>query len=546
MPKMVNREDDKYYYYNDGTKTAKSGLTPGKREAMSAEIEKNRLAASAPQSADPFEAASFEPIADASQLSRSTPQMTLAPTQNVLGVPVNAAPLGASPMVPNPIAQAQPIGTGTMDLTPYNAPIPKTVVTTESVSGVPFSKEQQTALTKSFDRQIKATEDFAKAQGEAQKELAKINEDTQRSLEGIAAQRTVIEEKKQAAINEFNAKYQDTINQIQNAKIDPDRFYGGSVGKRVLAGISIALGSFGSALTGQRNYALDIINKAIDDDIAAQREGIQKLGAQASLQRQFMQDIRQRFQDEDQAQLAQTAALIEATQMKIKQITDRVSNEQQKMAGEQLIGQLEAQKIDALSKGQQLAAGKEITRTQKEFGGEKTSLSEAVRAAAPLRKEYSDSPVTKMTIGRRESFNTMQTTAEQDSASGDISFIYAYMKMNDPTSTVREGEFATAQNAAGIPEAIRNMYNKALSGTRLSKEQKASFLKTAGGIYDRQLQEQDKENERFSRLATRSGFDPQDVVIEFRAKQPEQISQTFKPKAQPAANQPQSQIMRGR
>lgn len=541
MPRTLAREDDKFFYYTDGGKTAKSQLTPGKREAMSAEIEKNRLAASAPQSADPFEAASFEPIADASQLSRSTPQMSLAPTQNVLGVPVHTQAPG---MVTAPAPMVQPAGT--MDMTPYNAPIPKTVVTTESVSGVPFSKEQQTALTKSFDRQIKATEDFAKAQGQAQVELAKINEDTQRSLDMIGYERSLIEEKKQQAINEFDAKYQDTINQIQQANVDPERFYGGSVGKRVLAGISIALGAMGSAFTGQRNYALDIINKAIDDDIAAQKEGIQKLGAQASLQRQFMQDIRQRFQDEDQAQLAQKAALIETTQMKIKQITDRVSNEQQKMAGEQLIGQLEAQKIDALSKGQQLAAGKEITRTQREFGGERASPAEAVRAAAPLRKEYSDSPVTKMTIGRRESFNTMQATAEQDSASGDISFIYAYMKMNDPTSTVREGEFATAQNAAGIPEAIRNMYNKALSGTRLSKEQKASFLKTAGGIYERQLKEQDKENARFSKLASRSGFDPQDVVIEFREQQPEQISQTFKPKAQPAANQPQSQIMRGR
>jgi hypothetical protein len=36
------------------------------------------------------------------------------------------------------------------------------------------------------------------------------------------------------------------------------------------------------------------------------------------------------------------------------------------------------------------------------------------------------------------------------------------MKMLDPTSVVREGEFATAQNAASIPIKIVNMYNKAL------------------------------------------------------------------------------------
>jgi hypothetical protein len=139
----------------------------------------------------------------------------------------------------------------------------------------------------------------------------------------------------------------------------------------------------------------------------------------------------------------------------------------------------------------------------------------------------------------------MSAAAEQDSPSGDISFIYAYMKMNDPTSTVREGEFATAQNAGSIPESIRNLYNKAISGQRLTKEQKASFLSTGRSIFDRQLKEQEKENERFEKLALRSGFDPQDVIINFQPYDPNQISQTFRPKAQPVKSDT-NQVMRGR
>jgi len=34
------------------------------------------------------------------------------------------------------------------------------------------------------------------------------------------------------------------------------------------------------------------------------------------------------------------------------------------------------------------------------------------------------------------------------------------MKILDPGSVVREGEFATAQNSAGIPERIRAKYNR--------------------------------------------------------------------------------------
>ena len=546
MPRMLDREDDKFFYYTDGGKTAKSQLTPGKREAMSAEIEKNRLAQVTAgltgQSKADLQNAQTEFRDISAEFRNQPPQMSLAPTQNVLGVPVNAPSLGQAPIIQNPMAQPA----GTMDMTPYNAPIPKTVVTTESVSGVPFSKEQQTALIKSLDRQIKATEDFAKAQGQAQVELAKINEDTQRSLDMIAYDRSLIEEKRQQAINVFNTKYQETIDQLQSAKVDPERFYGGSVGKRVLAGISIALGSFGSALTGQRNYALDIINKAIDDDIAAQREGIQKLGAQASLQRQFMQDIRQRFQDEDQAQLAQKAALIETAQMKIRQITDRVSNEQQKMAGEQLIGQLEAQKIDALSKGQQLAAGKVVTRTQQEFGGSGIDP-EVYKQIREQRKDWVNDPVTQKTRAIRNSVAQVNSMLTLKTGPADLAAIIMLAKTLDPPSVVREGEVETIRKTGGAADWLIGYYNKAKGEGMLSDNLRKQMKEQA----DIHLKTQNKLQEKTNKFYLRglpAGVDPRMIIeeedqpeIDEEEDQPEiEIPSTLKISA------PQRQIMKGR
>ncbi len=49
------------------------------------------------------------------------------------------------------------------------------------------------------------------------------------------------------------------------------------------------------------------------------------------------------------------------------------------------------------------------------------------------------------------------------------------MKMLDPGSVVREGEFATASNSAGIPTAVQNIYNRALSGQRLTDGQRKTF-----------------------------------------------------------------------
>ena len=60
-----------------------------------------------------------------------------------------------------------------------------------------------------------------------------------------------------------------------------------------------------------------------------------------------------------------------------------------------------------------------------------------------------------------------------------MSMIFAYMKMLDPSSVVREWEFASAQNTAWIPERILNYYNNARNWTRLSTTQRSDFINIA-------------------------------------------------------------------
>ena len=79
--------------------------------------------------------------------------------------------------------------------------------------------------------------------------------------------------------------------------------------------------------------------------------------------------------------------------------------------------------------------------------------------------------------------NKLFAGAKRDSAAGDLSMIFTYMKVLDPTSVVREGEQATAQNAAGIPERVRNLYNKLITGERLTKKQRQDFVKSGIGLF---------------------------------------------------------------
>jgi hypothetical protein len=55
----------------------------------------------------------------------------------------------------------------------------------------------------------------------------------------------------------------------------------------------------------------------------------------------------------------------------------------------------------------------------------------------------------------RDAFQGMQVAAPGDP--GDIARIYAYMKILDPGCVVREGEYATAQNAAGFEHASESV-----------------------------------------------------------------------------------------
>lgn len=103
---------------------------------------------------------------------------------------------------------------------------------------------------------------------------------------------------------------------------------------------------------------------------------------------------------------------------------------------------------------------------------------------------------------RVDAFNQITTAATTPSAAGDVSLIYGYMKMLDPNSVVRETEFATAENAAAVPERVRAQYNKAMSGERLTESIRTDFVENASDLYDSSLSQQMQLEERYKLKAT--------------------------------------------
>jgi hypothetical protein len=85
------------------------------------------------------------------------------------------------------------------------------------------------------------------------------------------------------------------------------------------------------------------------------------------------------------------------------------------------------------------------------------------------------------------------------------------MKMLDPGSVVREGEFATAQNAAGVDDRVRNLYNRVKSGERLSESQRKSFKGQANKLYSTAQQQEGQVRKGIERIAKGYGLNTSNI-----------------------------------
>ena len=145
--------------------------------------------------------------------------------------------------------------------------------------------------------------------------------------------------------------------------------------------------------------------------------------------------------------------------------------------------------------------------------GEKTSEL-ASKQESGLRKEFDKASGEFIKV--RDAHTRVLKAAEDPSGAGDLALIFNFMKVLDPGSTVREGEFATAQSAAGVDGRIIALYNQVVKGTRLSPPQRADFVNRSGRLFEGAVGNQSENRSRFEGIAKRGGLDPQNVVFEFK------------------------------
>lgn len=132
--------------------------------------------------------------------------------------------------------------------------------------------------------------------------------------------------------------------------------------------------------------------------------------------------------------------------------------------------------------------------------------------AADLRKEFQALPTVRNMGTIAESYERI--VGAPASGVGDMALIFGLMKMQDPNSSVREGEYANAENAGGAFSKYGNLYNKILKGAVLTDELRGKFKSEGGRFYSAQRRLYEAEAENYREHAAGLGFDPAHVVFD--------------------------------
>lgn len=136
------------------------------------------------------------------------------------------------------------------------------------------------------------------------------------------------------------------------------------------------------------------------------------------------------------------------------------------------LGLTQAQTGSALAQTKKL--GQETQRIALELEALKASggldPAKSFEQEEKLRKEFQGR--TKIYGELGTTYQNMKSSADAKTGPGDIALITGFMKMLDPGSVVRETEFATARDTAGLYERLQNQAQKLQSGQLFTLDSK--------------------------------------------------------------------------
>ncbi len=134
-------------------------------------------------------------------------------------------------------------------------------------------------------------------------------------------------------------------------------------------------------------------------------------------------------------------------------------------------------------------------------------LKDTFRLEADLRGEVKDK--LKDYDAVRGAYQKIENALE--TGAGDIAVVYAFAKLNDPTSVVRESEFATVAKSGSLGQRIKNLVEQAQTG-KMNPELRENLRQQARQMYLTQQQQAESIASQYRELAKSYNLDPNKIL----------------------------------
>ena len=283
-------------------------------------------------------------------------------------------------------------------------------------------------------------------------------------------------------------------------------------------------GIFGSGIYPEVNTGLNVGDaiEGLAQAFQTTRDGMirrammqKQLEQQAAQEQRALEDrqfARQQAESQAARQVEQDKAASEERQYKrLVDIRDRADVERRR--GED-VSNRQREREEDFKRQKELRTLEAGLRPKKGESDDPMVAQRKIQNASNLRSQFNQDQGFKDAQQAATAVGTVRTALGQQTAAGDMAGIFAYMKALDPGSTVREGEYASAKNAAGVPERVLNAYNNARKGVLLSPQQRADFLNTVEQMAKARRSSLKGTIQRYSKTAEKLGLAPEDVVYD--------------------------------
>jgi hypothetical protein len=243
--------------------------------------------------------------------------------------------------------------------------------------------EQEAAYKQATKKLTGATEEYqraitkkAEAESAGIQAEAGVREEQRIAYEKEHADMVIRQQERQAHVDAEMSKVRDAVDEMKASKIDPYRFYrhpDGSTNypKSIAAAIAVGLGALGSNLpaqyggTGGPNMALQIIDKAIDRDIAAQRDDIANQRAGVGIQMNLLSKMQNIYSSRDMQEAGARVVMLETYKMKLLETAAKSGSAKVEANAQVLIAQADQAEATVLSDMRIKAAASKVAGEEK-------------------------------------------------------------------------------------------------------------------------------------------------------------------------------------